>query len=706
MKITKRDGRVVNWDRSKIDAAIIKAGGSLELAVKISYDIEFRGINTVEAIQDEVENLLMSYDPDTAKRYILYREERAKLRRIHPDGRLISEYIHVSKYARHHNGRRETFEETVWRNEQMHKLKYPGLSAQIGEIYDRFVQTKKVLPSMRSMQFGGAAIETHNARMYNCAFSHANRPEFFNHMFYLLLCGCGVGYSVQKQHVSQLEPCAKIDQRLVWHHNIDDTIEGWSDALKALISSYLEPVSHLYSTYVEFNYFIVRPKGSKLKTSGGRAPGHIPLKLGLERVREVLNKSQGRNLKPIDVHDICCIVAETVLSGGIRRSSLISLFSYDDSEMMMAKSGAWYSENSQRAMANNSVVMTRDSYEQFKTVFEVLKENGEPGFFFTENLDFGTNPCGEIGLNPVLEDGRVGFTFCNLTEINGKLIESKDHLLQAARAAAFIGTLQAGYTHLEYLGPVSRRLAERESLLGIGITGIMDRPEILLDGAVLREACEVAVQTNARVARELGLSPASRVTTVKPSGTTSLLLEACGSGIHTHHAKRYFRRVTANPLETAFQYFRSINPHLCEEKPNGDWVIKFPIETNGLTRDEVTEEIFLGHLFNVYDNWVKPGTADSQYSPGLTHNVSCTVTVKDWDLVRRIVWENRFRIAAITFLPYDGGKYAFSPLEVADETWKSLVELTRPVDWTKFHEEEDSTNLKGEGACYGGQCEL
>ena len=711
MQITKRDGRVVEWDRSKIETAVKKAGGICggTIAGEIIEGIALCRIKpTVEAIQDEVERLLMDLDPPAAKRFILYREERRRARAVKPDGKLISEYIHVSKYAKHHEGRRETFEETVWRNEYMHKQKYPKLWPEIGKVYDEFVQTKKILPSMRSMQFAGVAVEAHNARMYNCAFSHANRPEFFNHMFYLLLCGCGVGFSVQKQHVDQLLSVVKIDRRAVWTFKMDDTIEGWAESLRCLVYSYIDPTAPMYGNYVEFNYSDIRPMGSPLKTSGGKAPGHVPLKRCLERVRSVFDKAQGRKLKPIEVHDICCHVAEGVLSGGIRRSSLMSLFSYDDSEMMLAKSGDWYTENPQRAMANNSVVLLRSevTYEQFESVFQVLKEWGEPGFFFTEDLDYGTNPCGEIGLNPVLEDGRVGFTFCNLTEINGKLVETRDDLLRAARAAAFIGTLQAGYTQLDYLGDVSRRLAERESLLGIGITGIMDRPKILLDGETLRAASKEAIRENERVAAELEIRPASRVTTVKPSGTTSLLLEACGSGIHPHHAKRYFRRVTANPLETAFQYFRSINPHLCQEKPNGDWVIKFPIETDGITVDEVDEEKMLEAIYIMYENWVVPGTANHEFSPGLTHNVSCTVQVKNWDRVMNNVWCHKHLIAAITFLQHHSGKYDFAPLEVANESWEELVRKTKPVDWTKFVETEDGTEQRDNLACSGGQCEV
>lgn len=659
-------------------------------------------LTTVESIQDQVEILLMRMDPASAKKFILYREGRARSRRVHPDGKLIADYIHAAKYARHTDGRRETFDETVGRNEKMHHQKYPQLSAQISQVYKDFVHTKRVLPSMRSMQFGGAAIQAHEARMYNCAFSHANRPEFFNHMFYLLLCGCGVGYSVQRQHVAQLHPVARTDYGKLSFHLVEDTIEGWADALRALVESYLAPKKNWHGYYIEFDYELVRPRGAPLMSSGGKAPGHVPLKLMLERVRNVFLAAQGRQLKPIEVHDICCMIAESVLSGGIRRSSLISLFSASDVEMMNAKTGSWPAH---RAMANNSVVFLRNEVneEQFKAVFEILKEWGEPGFFFTENLDFGTNPCGEIGLNPVLEDGSVGFSFCNLTEVNGKLIGSRDQLREAVRAASFIGTLQAGYTDIPYLGETTRRLLERESLLGVSITGFMDRPEILLDGEALAEAAQVAIDSNIYWSAQLGIRPACRVTTVKPSGTASLLLEACGSGIHPHFAKRYFRRVTANPLEEAFLYFRSINPHLCEEKPNGDWVIKFPIETDGLTR--MDEGIFLDYIFRVYDHWVKPGTASQEFSPGLTHNVSCTVPVRDWDRARNIVWENRGRIAAITFLSHDETKYAFAPLEVADETWDTLVMLTNPVDWTKFRA-SSGVDIVDISACAGGQCEV
>lgn len=698
----------------------------------------------VETIQDTVEVALMHAKLfDVAKAYILYRQKRAEARvaRRHPDPLAVSDYIHAGKYARYRpeDQRRELFEETVARDEQMHLRKFGHVPALVQKIKWAFglVRQKRVLPSMRSMQFGGAAIEKINDRIFNCSATHIDRLEAFSEAFFLLLCGCGVGYSIQFEHVDKLPEFVKIDRNKVMHHVVKDTIEGWADALKALMFSYMN------GTYVEFAYHEVRPKGVPLRTSGGRAPGHLGLKFALERVREVLEGAQGRRMRPIECHRIMCHVADAVLSGGVRRSSLIALFSFEDSEMMYCKTGNWFAREPWFANANNSVVLKRDvvTEAQFKRIFQMTKEFGEPGFLFVADYGQATNPCAEIALNPrlkidyevmrILKDrekrgkpmpdvkiGEVftGFAFCNLTEINAAMCKSRDDLIEAAHAATFIGTLQASYTDMEYLGWVSEVIAEREALLGVGMTGMMDSPAVALSPDYQREVAERVVEWNTDYAAMVGIRPAARTTCVKPSGTTSLELGCVGSGIHPHHARRYIRRVTANAIEPVFQYFKSVNPHMCVLKPNGDWTIEFPVEApdGAILNEDLTALHFLEIVKSTQQNWVAPGTARPESSPGFMHNVSNTVLVKsdEWDTVSEYVFKYRELFSGVSFLPVTGDKdYQFAPREAivteADEArWNQLLAQYKPVDYTYFREEEDNTDVSQEPACANGACEI
>ena len=733
VRILKRDGREVDFDKSKVARAVKRAGATEDVAEVIG-DRVASVLATksprrsrpmmVEEVQDLVEEALMAYSDETrpiAKAYIVYRadREKARLARLKPDINAIADYTHASKYSRFDAdlGRRETWEESVTRRMEMDIRRFPKLETRIRQVFDQYVRRKIVLPSMRSMQFGGTAMEKNHARGYNCCFTLMDRPDAFSEMFFLLLSGCGVGYSVQKRHIRKLPGVAKIDRKHVKFFTIPDSIEGWALSLRELVDSYMNGQPH---AYVEFCYDEIRPLGQQLVTSGGKAPGHVPLKRMLESIRAVFDKAQGRRLEPIEVHDICCRIAESVLAGGIRRSSLIALFSPDDHDMMTCKTGNWLDTAPHRAMANNSVVIVRgDShqhYETFRHIFKAMKEYGEPGFFFTPHENYGCNPCGEIGLNPVdVQTGETGFGFCNLTEINAALVEDAQGMIEAAQAAAFIGTLQASYTDFPFLSQASKKVAQREALLGVSITGMMDNP-LVLDQDVLRMASAAAVDMNRKIAREIGISPAARVTTVKPSGTASLLLGCVGSGIHPHHARRYIRRVTANPIEPTFQHFKSINPHMCVEKPNGDWVIEFPVQVrdDAILRMDLKALDFMRKVFDVYENWIVPGTAEIMSSPGLTHNVSCTVDVgnDEWDEVMEFAWQNRQRIAAMSFLSSDGDKkYPFAPREAITDAagearWNDLVSRYKSVDWKEHKETEDVTSPTAVGACEGPACEI
>lgn len=762
MRVVKRDGSLQELQMTKVQRAIAAAfadrGGVIGVNVApLTHNVMNRLLASeevepysIELISDLIEaELFSSGHDDVARSFVRYRLEREALRakRLIPDPDAISEYIHVGKYARYREewGRRELFNETIDRDEQMHVRRWPHLEAEIKRVFG-FVRRKETMPSMRSMQFGGKAIEKHNARTYNCSFTHIDRWRAFQEAFFLLLCGCGVGYSVQWRHIEKLSELQRIDRKKVLHWTVADSIEGWADALGTLIDSYTVDPLH---RYVEFDYSQIRPEGTPLKTSGGLAPGHLPLKEALEQVRLILDAAQGRKLRPLEAHDILCFVAEAVLAGGIRRSSLISIFSAHDTEMLYCKARGQFRPaegndpglNSHRQMANNSAALLRGKTDRalFERIIRVAQENyGDPGFYWTDNLDYGPNPCGEIGMWPVLweECGcdehtakvdcskcngtgslrRSGFSFCNLTEVNCAVSMDAAHLLDQIRAAAFVGTLQAAYTQFEYLGEITEKIVRRDALLGVGLTGIMDNRELVLDPVVLRMGASVAVAENKRVAKLIGIRPAARVTTVKPSGTASLELGAVGSGIHPRWARRYIQRVTANENEPQAIEFRRVNPHMVEVKPNGDWCLLFPIQApdHAVTVKEMPALEFMDAVFMVYENWICGGTADASRAPGLTHNVSCTVTVRDGELEEVVdrIWENQERIAAMSFVPYlIDQKFRYAPRQAivseADEAlWNNLIRLYKPVEWGNFKEERDTTTHGMEPACSGGVCEV
>lgn len=755
VQVRKRDGLTLQpFDANKIQKAVRGAWGDTGLAmneaqlqkvVASATSLLSDTVADVEQIQDTVEVALMKNKLyAVAKAYILFRNKRAELRqeRKKPDPLAVSNYIHFSKYARHREEwqRREVYAETVARVEEMHLRKFatvPGMPQAIKDAF-KFVYRKEVLPSMRSMQFGGAAIEQNNNRIYNCTFSYIDRPRVFGEALYLLLCGSGVGYSVQYDHVDKLPPLKYIDEDNVVHHTIADTIEGWADALTALVNSYIRGYN------VEFNYSMIRLKGTPLKTSGGKAPGHRRLKQSLKMIRQVLSGAQGRKLRPIECHDIMCHAADAVLSGGIRRSAMISLFSLEDSEMMYAKTGVWYKTAPWRANANNSVAVKRDEVKkkQFKRIFQMTKEWGEPGLVFVDDAHIGTNPCAEISLNarlvidadtvallteraelrnkplPNVKMGEVysGWAFCNLCEINAAKFTSPENFYATAQAAAVIGTCQAAHTDMPYLGWVSEVIAEREALLGVGMTGMLDAPAIACNPEYQRNAAKIVTATNAIYAKLLGIRTAARATCVKPSGTTSLELGCVASGHHAHHAKRYIRRVIADELEPAFQKFKSVNPHMCVKKPDGKWVIEFPVEApEGATvKDDLTALEFLAMVRSTQENWVIPGTARPDSTPGATHNVSNTVTVKpdEWDAVAEYIWTHRETFSGVSLLPSTGDKdYSFAPNEAvttpSDEIrYNQLVHDYTPVDYTEIVESADGTDLVGEAACAGGACAI
>ena len=628
----------------------------------------------------------------------------------------LQDYTYYSKYARYNKKakRRETWNEAVDRVKGMHLKKYasrisayPELQEEIEWAFEQ-VRQKRALGSQRALQFGGDPILKKNARIYNCTVSFCDRIQFFQEAFWLLLCGCGVGFSVQKHHVAKLPEFTKklpavFGKQGEWSlfsqkggrpskkFLIPDSIEGWADALGILLASYFpHPEFAQYEGfYIEFDYTLIRPAGSLISSGTGKAPGPEPLRRSLEIIRKLLDRclADGQTrLRPIDCYDIVMHTSDAVLSGGVRRSACICLFSPDDEEMIKAKTGNWFAENPQRGRSNNSALLIRNktTREQFLRIIESVKEYGEPGFVWSDSTEFVVNPCVEIGMWPVLVDtGESGWQMCNLTEQNGRKIKTRDDWKIAARAAAIIGTLQAGYTDFDYLGPITKKIVEHESLLGCSITGMMDNPEILFNPALQREMAKYIIKINEEIAPKLGIPLCARATCIKPSGTSSCVL-GTGSGIHPHHAKRYLRRIQANTMEAPLQHFKKYNPHAVEKSvwsANGtDESVIFCVEVpdGGKTKNDLNALTMLEHVKLTQQNWVSAGCVKERCTqPWLTHNVSNTINIKpdEWDQVANFIYDNRKHFAGISLLPISGDKdYPQAPMTTI-YTEKEIISL-------------------------------
>ena len=612
--------------------------------------------------------------------------------------RILSDITVYMKYARFipELNRRETWEELVTRNKEMHQKKYPQLHDEIENVY-KFVYDKKVLPSMRSLQFGGKPIEISPNRIYNCAYLPIDDWRAFGEVMFLLLGGTGVGYSVQKHHVEKLPEIRKPKSDRERRFLVSDSIEGWADAIKALVKSYFTSGSS-----IRFDYSDIRPKGARLITSGGKAPGSEPLRICVEKLRSILDlKKDGDKLTPIEVHDIVCHIADAVLAGGIRRAALISLFSADDDDMVSCKFGAWWELNPQRGRANNSAVLLRSKVteEFFKGLWKKieLSNAGEPGIYFSNDKDWGTNPCCEIGLRP--------FQFCNLCEVNVSDVVDQQDLEDRVRAATFIGTLQAGYTDFHYLRPIWQRTTEKDALLGVGMTGIGSGVAQKLD---VKAATKVAKEENERLAGILGINKAARITTIKPAGTSSLTL-GCSSGIHAWHNDYYLRRVRVGKNESIYTHLAINHPELVEDeyfRPHDTAVIGVPQKApdHAILRTESPLQL-LERVKWFSQNWIKPGHRNGMNS----HNISATVSIREheWDAVGTWLWSNREFYNGLSVLNYDGGTYTQAPFQdITKEKYERLMSTLNDVDLSKVVEFDDNTDLTGELACSGNACEI
>jgi ribonucleoside-diphosphate reductase alpha chain len=603
----------------------------------------------------------------------------------------ITVYMKYAKYLPEKN-RRETWEELVTRNKNMHIKKYPDLTSEIEKAYEKVYQ-KKVLPSMRSLQFGGKPIEISPNRVYNCAYLPIDSIECFHEIMFLLLGGTGVGYSVQRHHVDKLPNVNQPYSKRTRRHLIGDSIEGWADAIKVLMKSYM---GSKRSSKIIFDYSDIRPKGAQLVTSGGKAPGPQPLKECVVKVQGILQDVEdGDKLTTLQAHDIVCHIADAVLAG------LISLFSADDEAMIGCKSGHWWEEAPQRGRANNSAVLMRHKINKgfFMDLWKRIELSGagEPGIYFNNDKDWGTNPCCEIALRP--------YQFCNLCEVNASDIVDQTDFNDRCRVAAFIGTLQAGYTDFHYLRDIWKDTTEKDALIGVSMTGIGSAAVLRLD---MREAADIVVRKNKQTARKIGIKSAARCTTVKPAGTTSLAL-GTSSGIHAWHNDYYVRRVRVGKNESIYNYLVNNHPDLIEDeyfRPHDTAVISIPQKApkGSILRTESPFDL-LERIKKVAVEWVQPGHKRGSN----THNVSATVSLKqdEWNKAARWMWDNRDYYNGLSVLPYDGGTYTQAPFEdITEGEYINMLQHLTDINLEDVKETEDNTDLSGELACAGGACEI
>lgn len=590
----------------------------------------------------------------------------------------IGDYIFVSKYARTVNGKKETWDQSVDRVMDMH---YRHLADDMAikegnekeidsylKFGERLYRDQVILGAQRALQYGGDSLLKNHSRNFNCTGSYIDRIEFFQELMHLLLCGAGAGYSVQRVHTEKLPKLKGVDEKSdPVNIVIDDSIEGWAFAVGEVVK-----VHYLNLPSINFDYSLIRPKGSFI-SGGFKAPGPEPLKKCIEKLNKMLRKIKGRKATPFELHRMACIIADAVISGGIRRSALLCQFDADDEEMLNCKTGNWFSEYPELARANNSaVILPNTPKETYGKIFKSIKEFGEPGLVFLSHKDVVYNPCCEVGMFPKFrnKDGvhESGFSFCNLTEINGAKIKTREQFLDACKGAAILGTIQASYTNFKVLSPVSKKIAERDALIGVGITGMCENPEILFDPQLQEEGARVVKETNRRVADLIGINHAARTTVIKPSGNSSQLLGCTSSGIHKFHFKRFIRNIQAANTEQALQHVKEVNPVMVRPSvynKEGESVISFPVEldNNVLTSEDSSALDFLKLVKLTKEHWIEVGTnfdhpfyKEYPEMKGLRMNVSNTCTVKDdeWEEVREYVWKNRDVFSGISFLPKGG----------------------------------------------------
>lgn len=613
-----------------------------------------------------------------------------------PEQTILSDIVVHMKYAKYIPtlNRRENWSEICDRYENMLIHKFPKLKEDIWT-FGKLVRVKKILPSMRALQFAGKAVETNNSRLYNCCYMPIDDYHAFSEIMFLLLSGCGTGYSVQTHHVDKLPPIKKPTSTKKFV--VQDSIEGWADAIKALMKSYLG-----YDKYLPlFNFSEIREKGAVLVISGGKAPGPEPLQRCIELISEILSiKSNGERLTALECHDILCHLANAVLAGGIRRAAMIALFSPDDDQMLKCKSGSWWEKNEQRGRANNSAALLRQTTtrQDFNSLWKAIEESraGEPGFAWTNDLEIGGNPCFEISLYP--------FQFCNLCEINVADVDSQEDFEERIVAATFFGTLQASYTDFHYLRPIWKEVTEKQALIGISMTGIAANKIAACD---LPKGAAICKKTNADIAQIIGINPSARCTTIKPAGTTSLTL-GTSSGVHAWHNDYYLRSIRVGKNEAIYTYLKETVPALIEDDifNVNQAVIRIPQKApEGAVFRNETALTFLERVRRINQEWVHAG-----HNYGINYNnVSATVSIRhdEWNEVEDWMWKNRECYSGLSVLPYDGGTYVQAPFEnISAERYQQLVGYLAELNVDHILEFNDNTAPNDQVACAGGACEI
>ncbi len=731
-KIVKRDGRIENFEASRIEVALTRCFKGLNRTNFDAKKITEQIVNivsakfeqpTVEQIQDIVEMVLQAAgEYEAAKSYILYRAEHAKLRETRPVPDSVRDAFAESdkyfptqlqkfqfydKYARftYEHGRRETWVETVDRAiNYLKELSDFRLQPLTYQRLRHAILNMKVMPSMRLLAMAGPAARRNNISIYNCSYMPVDSIDSFVEAMIISMSGCGVGYSVEAEYIEKLPRIKRQKKEQPVQHVVEDSTEGWADALRTGLDAWFNGKD------VHFNYSLIRPAGAVLRIKGGRASGPEPLRVMLDFTRARILARQGSTMRSLDAHDIMCAVGAAAVSGGVRRTAMIALFDYDDKDMMHCKDGDFWKKNNQRWNANNSAVWPERNLSQAEIANFILSmvnsERGEPGIFNRKAAvntrpkrrklaRFGTNPCGEIILRP--------FQFCNLSVAVAREEDTIEDLKEKVELAAILGTIQSKATHFPGLRKEWRKNCEEERLLGVDINGQLDCPAAQ-DEENMRIMRQVVIETNEKVAKILGINPSVATTCVKPSGNSSQLLN-CSPGIHTRWSPYYIRNVRVGAHTPVYKVLENsgvpMDPENGQTRENANtFVVHFPVKSpeKAITRNDRA-------ALEQCEYWLKNKLNYTE------HNPSVTITYRPDEVLDIIkwTWENQDKIGGMTFLPAFDASFDQMPyMEINKEEYEKLVKVFPDIDFSKIYryEEEDYTTAAQELACMAGNCDV